>query len=233
VELMQLEMFVAIVEERSVGRAADRVSRTQPAVSIALRKLEDQVGTALLDRSRRRAYRLTAAGELLYECASRMIAIREEAKSMLRGENHSCAGRLSIGASGAKTSEWVAHLTATFRAAHPMVRVAVFADEADRLISEVADRKLDAAFFSTHPERQQTGSNLLLNPVQATRPDATFWMAMPRAGRSYALRVFEQMVCSKPPHVEQTTAEKTPRCVSPRLRKRQIGMPYTTSLRRR
>jgi DNA-binding transcriptional LysR family regulator len=232
-ELMQLEMFVAIVEERSVGRAADRVSRTQPAVSIALRKLEDQVGTALLDRSQRRAYRLTAAGELLYECASRMIAIREEAKSMLRGENHHWAGRLSIGASGAKTSEWVAHITAKFRVAHPMVRVAVFTDEADRLISEVADRKLDAAFFSTDPERHQAGLNLFLNPVQATRFDTTFWMAMPRAGRSHVLRVFEEMVGSEPPHVAQTAAVKTPRSGSPPLRKRQIGMPYTTSLRRR
>jgi DNA-binding transcriptional LysR family regulator len=233
VELMQLEMFVAIVEERSVGRAAYRVSRTQPAVSIALRKLEDQVGTALLDRSQRRAYRLTAAGELLYECASRMLAIREEAKSMLRGENHRCAGRLSIGASGAKTSEWVARVTARFRAAHPMVRVAVFTDEADRLISEVADRKLDAAFFSTDPERHQASLNLFLNPVQATRFDTTFWMAVPRAGRSHVLRVFEEMVRFEPSHVAQTAAEKTPRSVSPRLRKRQIGMPYTTSLQRR
>jgi DNA-binding transcriptional LysR family regulator len=230
---MQLEMFVAVVEERSVGRAADRVSRTQPAVSIALRKLEDQIGTALLDRSRRRTYRLAAAGELLYECASRMIAIREEAKSTLHGESHSCAGRLSIGASGAKTSEWVAHLTAKFRAAHPMVRVAVFTDEVDRLISEVADRKLDAAFFSTHPERHQASLNLVLNPVQGTRLGTTYWMAMPRAGRSHVLRVFEEMLRSEPPHVTQTTAMKTPHSVSLRLRKRQIGMPYTTSLGRR
>ncbi len=58
-ELMQLEMFVAVVEERSVQRAADRVSRTQPTVSIAVRKLEQDIGTILLDRSNRRDYRLT------------------------------------------------------------------------------------------------------------------------------------------------------------------------------
>src|SRR5580765_5539144 len=150
-EFMQLEMFVAVVEERSIGRAADRVSRTQPAVSIALRKLEGQFGTALLDRSRRRSYSLTAAGELLYECASHMIAMREEAKSMLRGEQHNCAGRLSIGASGSKTSEYVAKLTVKFRASHPRVRIELFSDGPERLLSEVANRKLDAAFFSTHP----------------------------------------------------------------------------------
>jgi DNA-binding transcriptional LysR family regulator len=54
-ELMQLEMFVAVAEERSFVRAAERVFRTQPAVSIGLRKLEGRIGVALLDRSHRRA----------------------------------------------------------------------------------------------------------------------------------------------------------------------------------
>src|SRR5260370_32691994 len=53
-ELMQLEMFVAVVEERSFLRAAERVFRTQPAVSIGLRKLEERIGVPLLDRSHRR-----------------------------------------------------------------------------------------------------------------------------------------------------------------------------------
>src|SRR5216683_4354385 len=106
-ELMQLEMFVAVVEEHSVQRAADRVSRTQPAVSIAVRKLEQHLGTLLLDRSRRRDYRLTRAGEFLYEHASRMIGLRNEVLSTLKGETTSCTGRLAIGDSGPATMRWV------------------------------------------------------------------------------------------------------------------------------
>jgi len=49
---MQLEMFLAVVEERSVNKAAGRVCRTQPAVSIALRKLEEEFGVPLLNRTR-------------------------------------------------------------------------------------------------------------------------------------------------------------------------------------
>ena len=217
-ELMRLEMFVAVVEERGIQRAGDRVLRTQPAVSIALRKLEDQAGTTLLDRSRRGAYRLTAAGEILYECASRMIAMREEAKSMLRGEKHSCAGRLSIGANGAKASEWVAQLTAKFRAAHPMVRIELFTDKADRLISEVADRTLDTAFFAEHPARNQPDSGLILNPLPGT--GAPLWMALPRAGRSHALKMFEELVSGEPTCVTRTTTKRPTRCASPVLRKR-------------
>ena len=64
-EFMQLEMFVALVEERSFQKAAERVFRTQPAVSLALRKLEQRIGTPLLDRSRPRDHRLTHAGKVL------------------------------------------------------------------------------------------------------------------------------------------------------------------------
>src|SRR5712671_3849056 len=48
-ELMQLEMLVAVAEEHSFLRAAERVFRTQPAVSIGIRKLEDRFGVLLLD----------------------------------------------------------------------------------------------------------------------------------------------------------------------------------------
>ncbi|MGA7921236.1 MAG: LysR family transcriptional regulator [Candidatus Acidiferrales bacterium] len=61
-ELMQLEMFVAVVEERSVGKAAARVHRTQPAVSIAIARLEGEIGVAVLDRSRALDYRPSRRG---------------------------------------------------------------------------------------------------------------------------------------------------------------------------
>src|SRR5712671_6122249 len=77
-ELTQLEMFVAVVEERSFLRAVERVFRTQPAVSIRLRKLEGRIGVPLLDRSHRRGGRPTPAGEVLYEYASRIIGLRDE-----------------------------------------------------------------------------------------------------------------------------------------------------------
>ena len=64
-ELMQLEMFVAMVEEGSSRKAADRVFRTQPALTMALRKLEQELGAPLFDRSKRNDYVLTDSGEVL------------------------------------------------------------------------------------------------------------------------------------------------------------------------
>lgn len=76
-EFKQLEMFVAVAEERSVGRAAARVYRTQPAVSMAVQKLEQEVGSRLFDRGR--CFELTEAGKVLWEYAKKMLALRDEA----------------------------------------------------------------------------------------------------------------------------------------------------------
>ena len=83
-ELMQLEMFVAVVQEGSVHRAADRVCRTQPAVSIALKKLAIEVGAPLFDRKHRFDYNLTPTGEVLYSYATRLLGVRNEAVAALR-----------------------------------------------------------------------------------------------------------------------------------------------------
>jgi DNA-binding transcriptional LysR family regulator len=77
-EFKQLEMFVAVVEERSVQRAAERVFRTQPAVSMAVRKLEEEIGSPLFARARRRLD-ITPAGERLCEYARQLLRLRDEA----------------------------------------------------------------------------------------------------------------------------------------------------------
>jgi DNA-binding transcriptional LysR family regulator len=52
-EMTQLEFFLRVVEEGSFSKAADAAGRTQPAVSIAVRRLEEEIGASLFDRSRK------------------------------------------------------------------------------------------------------------------------------------------------------------------------------------
>jgi DNA-binding transcriptional LysR family regulator len=82
-EFKQLEMFVAVAEERSMIRAAERVFRTQPAVSMALAKLEQEFGSSLFYRSRQCGVQLTAAGHVLWDYAKRMLALRDEAAQVV------------------------------------------------------------------------------------------------------------------------------------------------------
>jgi DNA-binding transcriptional LysR family regulator len=77
-EFMQLEMFVAVVEEHSFLLAAERVFRTQPAVSMAIRRLEEEIGAPLLERSCRQSVRLMPRGEMLYDYATRILRLRDE-----------------------------------------------------------------------------------------------------------------------------------------------------------
>jgi hypothetical protein len=97
-ELMQLQMFVAVVEEQSVRGAAERVLRTQPAVSIAMRKLEEEFSTPLFDRSKRYEYRLTPAGEVMYAYAARLVSLRNEAISAGADLGNLRTGQLRVGA---------------------------------------------------------------------------------------------------------------------------------------
>ncbi|MGH9644022.1 MAG: LysR family transcriptional regulator [Terriglobales bacterium] len=83
-EFMQLRMFRLVAEERSVQRAARRVLRTQPAVSFALKKLEQEVGVPLFDPLEPRRYTLTTAGHLLYSYAVRLEQLEAETRTALR-----------------------------------------------------------------------------------------------------------------------------------------------------
>jgi len=82
-EFMQLEMFVAAVEESTVRRASTRVFRTQPAVSMAIRKLENEVGTPLFVRVNKHRL-LTGAGQTLYRYALVLLELRREAMIKVR-----------------------------------------------------------------------------------------------------------------------------------------------------
>jgi DNA-binding transcriptional LysR family regulator len=90
-EFKQLEMFVAVAEERNINRAAAKVFRTQPAVSMALSKLEQEIGSCLFHRSRERRFHLTMAGEVLHEYAKRMLALRDEAAEVVTKRTTACS----------------------------------------------------------------------------------------------------------------------------------------------
>ena len=87
-EFKQLEMFVAVAEEQSVQRATERVFRSQPAVSMAIAKLEEEVGSPLFHRTRSEHFRLTDVGQVLYRYAKRVLELRDEAEATLERVVH-------------------------------------------------------------------------------------------------------------------------------------------------
>ena len=74
-DINQLEVLVAVAQEKSFSRAAESLHRTQPAVSQAIRRLEAELGEPLFDRSSKDGT-LTAAGRVLFDFAQQMLNLR-------------------------------------------------------------------------------------------------------------------------------------------------------------
>ena len=92
-ELRQLQVLVAIAEVDTLQKAAARLRRTIPAVSDAIRKLEEEVGTPLFERSKKHELYLTAAGESLVDYAKRLLLLQDEALAAVEQVRIAKAGR--------------------------------------------------------------------------------------------------------------------------------------------
>jgi len=122
-ELSQLEVFLAVARERRFSRAAEKLFRTQSAVSQTIRKLEDELGEALFDRSSREGV-LTDAGKVLLEYAEKLINLRSEAAESLTELRELQKGKLVI-AANEFTVLYLLPVLAEFRRLHPMIKITV------------------------------------------------------------------------------------------------------------
>lgn len=122
-ELSQLEVFLAVARERRFSRAAEKLFRTQSAVSQTIRKLEDELGESLFDRSSREGV-LTDAGQVLYEYAEKLLNLRSEASESLTELRELQKGKLVIAANEFTALYLLAPLS-EFRRLHPMIRITV------------------------------------------------------------------------------------------------------------
>src|SRR5688572_26341743 len=161
-DLMQLEMFVAMVEEQNFHKAAERVFRTQPALSMALRKLEQEIGSQLFDRSDRSNYTLTDSGEVLYDYARRLLSLRNEALHTMQNLHTLQAGRLRIGANESTSLYLLPQIILGFREQYPRIKIEVFRQFSAKLPFDVRQRNLDIAILSFLPEETDLETTLIM-----------------------------------------------------------------------
>ncbi|MEJ0003927.1 MAG: LysR substrate-binding domain-containing protein [Pararobbsia sp.] len=135
-----LRTFVTGFELGSFARAADRLGRSQSALSTQLRKLEDQVGQRLVQKSGR-GLSLTPAGESLLSYAKRMLELNDEAVDRLRGA--SVEGWVRLGLPQDFAECWLPAVLGRFARAHPKVRIEVRAENNARLIEQTIRGELD------------------------------------------------------------------------------------------
>jgi DNA-binding transcriptional LysR family regulator len=142
-ELRHLRYFVAIAEEHSFSRAAERLWVAQPGLSSQIRRLETELGIRLFDRHTR-GVNLTAAGELFLERARAVIAAAEVARSTGHDLQTGLAGTLRLGLAAETPARSVPALLTSCSHAHPGVEFTVFESYAGTVVRELRDGRLDA-----------------------------------------------------------------------------------------
>jgi DNA-binding transcriptional LysR family regulator len=123
-DLRKLEIFVRVAQLKNFSRAAEQLHMAQPAVSIAVRKLEESLGTSLFDRSGRRVA-LTAEGKILLEKAELILQDVEELASSVNAMNQLLAGELSIACPSMLATYFLPDMLSGFLALHPGIKASV------------------------------------------------------------------------------------------------------------
>lgn len=148
-QLSDLNAFVQVASERSFSKAAKKLHRTQPAVSQAIRRLEDALGDRLFDRTSRNGA-LTEAGLLLREHATKLLRLAAEAEGAVRELQQVRRGRVVIGANEAAVHSLLPAV-ARFATEHPSAHVEVRRVPSRQIATELLEHSIDFGVLTFQP----------------------------------------------------------------------------------
>ena len=156
-EFRHLRYFLALADELHFGRAAQRLSITQPPLSLNIQQLEASVGARLFDRDSK-GVRLTAAGLVFRESAQALLAKADEARLLAREIEAGSVGRLRVGFVGSVLFRGLPQWLETYQASHPRIDVALSELNSQEQIDALMHDELDLGFVHTQrvPAELQT-----------------------------------------------------------------------------
>ena len=158
-ELHSLHVFLTVATEKSFSRAAERLLRTQPAVSLALQRLEQELGEKLIDRSGRNLI-LTDAGRAVLDYARRFESLQQELENSLAELRDNSAGRLTIGANESTTLYLLRHIE-RYRELYPKIKVQVRRSLSSKIPNELLDGNLELGVISYDPGDERLKSKVI------------------------------------------------------------------------
>src|ERR1700684_2080382 len=165
-DLSQLHVFLTVAKEQSFSRAAKKLYRTQPAVSIVIRKLEESVGQPLLVRGARQV-KLTDAGELLRDYAERLLNLRDEIQKGMEDLKSRGRGELRLGVNESSIHALLP-IFARDRKLYPGVKLIMHRTFSRDIPQEVLNYRLDLGTVSYVPEDPK------LEAVEILQDELTF-----------------------------------------------------------
>jgi DNA-binding transcriptional LysR family regulator len=148
----QLRYFIAVAEELSFARAADRLNVAQSAVSLQIKGLEEAFGARLLNRRKRAAVSLTDAGRLFLPEALAAIRQLDRAERIGRLAGRGELGQIEVGyVTSVAMNRVLPSLLREYRRSHPAVQLHLTAMETPRQLEALTEGRLDAALIRPRP----------------------------------------------------------------------------------
>jgi DNA-binding transcriptional LysR family regulator len=148
-ELYPLRVFLTVASEKSFSRAAEKLLRTQPAVSLAVQRLENELGEMLIDRSAKQLL-LTDAGRIVVDYARRFENLEADLENALAELRDNSSGRLVIGANESTTLYLLSQIE-QYRRLYPKVKVQVRRCLSSRIPAQLIDGDLELGLLSYDP----------------------------------------------------------------------------------
>ena len=145
-EIRQLEYFLMVNQAGSFTRAAERLFVSQPAVTNAVRSLEEELGIQLFDRSQKQAI-LTAEGRIFCAHAEHVMQGISTTLDEIRAIKNLSSGKLRLGLTGFAALPPVMRLIKLFRESYPNIEVELVESSCSDLLAQLIDDKLDLAIL--------------------------------------------------------------------------------------
>jgi DNA-binding transcriptional LysR family regulator len=158
-ELHPLRVFLTVATERSFSRAAEKLLRTQPAVSLAIQRLEVEVGEKLIDRSAKDLL-LTDAGQTVLDYARRFENLQGDLENALAELRDKSSGRLTIGANESSTL-YLLDPIERYRARFPKIKVQVRRSQSSKIPAQLVDGELELGLLTYDPEDDRLISRVI------------------------------------------------------------------------
>src|SRR5437660_10988496 len=158
-ELYPLRVFLTVAAEKSFSRAAEKLLRTQPAVSLSIQRLEAELGDKLIDRSGKELA-LTDAGRIVVEYARRFENMQADLENALAELRDKSAGRLIIGANESSTLYLLDHID-RYRQAYPKIKVEVRRSLSSKIPAELLEGDLELGIVTYDPADERLVSTVL------------------------------------------------------------------------
>jgi len=168
--LQDLRYLVAVAEQRHFGRAADACNVSQPTLSSQIKKLEDELGVTLLERTNKRVD-LTPVGSQILNHARRALAEAGQMEAVARAARDPLVGPLKLGVIPTLAPYLMPMILKPLRQAYPGLTLELWEDQTRSLIDGLRNHRLDAALLATPPEAPEiTELALFDEPLLAALP---------------------------------------------------------------